>query len=44
MPEPLTRGGIKTYIDALALLRAGADLLGTSHTEAILRDAASVAA
>lgn len=37
-------GGIATYIDALALLRAGADLLGTSHTEAILRDAAAVAA
>lgn len=37
-------GGIKTYIDALALLRAGADLLGTSHIEAILRDAGSLAA
>ncbi|HXF82382.1 MAG TPA: deoxyribose-phosphate aldolase [bacterium] len=37
-------GGIKTYLDALALLQAGADLLGTSHTEAILRDAASAAA
>lgn len=37
-------GGIKTYIDALALLQAGADLLGTSSIEAILRDAASVAA
>jgi len=37
-------GGIRTYIDALALLRAGADLLGTSHTDAILQDAATVAA
>jgi deoxyribose-phosphate aldolase len=37
-------GGIKTYIDALALLRAGADLLGTSHIEAILLDAGSLAA
>jgi deoxyribose-phosphate aldolase len=37
-------GGIRTYIDALALLRAGADLLGTSNTEAILTEAASVAA
>lgn len=37
-------GGIKTYIDALALLRAGADLIGTSHTEAILRDAGEIAA
>ncbi|HEU5319531.1 MAG TPA: deoxyribose-phosphate aldolase, partial [Methylomirabilota bacterium] len=37
-------GGIRTYIDALALLRAGADLLGTSHIEAILGDAASIAA
>jgi len=37
-------GGIRTYIDALALIRAGADLLGTSQTDAILREAASVAA
>jgi len=37
-------GGIKTYIDALALLRAGADLIGTSHTEAILRDAGAAVA
>jgi deoxyribose-phosphate aldolase len=37
-------GGIRTYIDALALIRAGADLLGTSQTEAILTEAASVAA
>lgn len=37
-------GGIKTYIDALALLRAGADVLGTSHTEAILNEAGSLAA
>jgi deoxyribose-phosphate aldolase len=37
-------GGVRSYIDALALLRAGADVLGTSHTEAILTDAASVAA
>ncbi len=33
-------GGIRSYADALALLEAGADLLGTSSTEAILRDAA----
>ena len=32
------------YADALALLEAGADLLGTSSTEAILRDAAREAA
>lgn len=37
-------GGIRTYIDALALIRAGADLLGTSQTDAILTEAASVAA
>ncbi len=33
-------GGIRSYADALALLNAGADLLGTSSTETILRDAA----
>ncbi len=37
-------GGIRSYADALALLEAGADLLGTSSTEAILRDAAREAA
>lgn len=37
-------GGVRSYIDALALLRVGADLLGTSHTEAILTEAASIAA
>ncbi len=37
-------GGIRSYADALALLDAGADLLGTSSTEAILRDAAGEAA
>jgi deoxyribose-phosphate aldolase len=37
-------GGIQSYADALALLEAGADLLGTSSTEAILRDAAREAA
>jgi len=33
-------GGIKTYADAMALLRAGADLIGTSQTQVILEDAA----
>ncbi len=37
-------GGIRSYADALALLEAGADLLGTSSTEAILRDAGIEAA
>jgi deoxyribose-phosphate aldolase len=37
-------GGIRTYQDALALLQAGADLLGTSHTEAILSQAVREAA
>lgn len=37
-------GGIRTYADAGALLHAGADLLGTSATEAILSDAAREAA
>ncbi len=37
-------GGIRTYQDALALLQAGADLLGTSHTEAILTQAVREAA
>lgn len=37
-------GGIRTYADALALLQAGADLLGTSATDAILREAATEAA
>ncbi len=47
VPRPVgvkASGGVRSYIDALALLRAGADLLGTSNTEAILTDAASVAA
>lgn len=34
-------GGIRSYREAVALLRAGADLLGTSHTEEILREAAA---
>lgn len=33
-------GGIRTLADALALVEAGADLLGTSNTEAILDEAA----
>lgn len=37
-------GGIRTYADAIALLQAGADLLGTSATETILNEAASEAA
>ncbi len=37
-------GGVRSYADAVALLAAGADLLGTSATEAILRDAAREAA
>lgn len=37
-------GRIRSYADALTLLEAGADLLGTSSTEAILRDAARDAA
>ncbi|MDQ7820342.1 MAG: deoxyribose-phosphate aldolase [Armatimonadota bacterium] len=37
-------GGIRSYRDALALLDAGADLLGTSATEAILQEAAAHAA
>jgi deoxyribose-phosphate aldolase len=32
-------GGIRTWADAVALLEAGADLLGTSHTQAILAEA-----
>lgn len=37
-------GGIRSYADAMALLAAGADLLGTSHTEAILSEADLAAA
>ena len=37
-------GGIRTYADAMALLQAGADLIGTSQTEAILTEAARKAA
>ncbi len=37
-------GGIRTYADTVALLQAGADLLGTSATDAILSEAASQAA
>lgn len=37
-------GGIRTYADAVVLLQAGADLLGTSATDAILSEAASEAA
>jgi len=37
-------GGVRSYADAVALLAAGADLLGTSATEAILSEAARVAA
>lgn len=37
-------GGIRTYTEAVALLEAGADLLGTSHTDAILREAGARAA
>ncbi len=33
-------GGVRTRSDALALVEAGADLLGTSSTEAILEDKA----
>lgn len=31
-------GGIRSYADAVALIEAGADLIGTSHTEAILNE------
>lgn len=37
-------GGIRTHADAMAILAAGADLIGTSATEAILTDAVSEAA
>jgi deoxyribose-phosphate aldolase len=37
-------GGIRTYTEAVALLEAGADLIGTSQTEAILAEAAQKAA
>lgn len=37
-------GGIRSYADAMALLQAGADLLGTSSTDAILAEAEAVAA
>ncbi len=37
-------GGVRSYTDAMALLAAGADLLGTSATEVILSEAAREAA
>lgn len=37
-------GGIRTYADAIALLQVGADLLGTSSTDAILSEAVGEAA
>lgn len=37
-------GGIRSYADAAALIEAGADLVGTSHTEAILTEVAHRAA
>ncbi|MDR7482291.1 MAG: deoxyribose-phosphate aldolase [Armatimonadota bacterium] len=37
-------GGIRTHAEAVALLEAGADLVGTSHTDAILREAEARAA
>jgi deoxyribose-phosphate aldolase len=37
-------GGIHSYADAMALLQAGADLLGTSSTDAILSEAERLAA
>jgi deoxyribose-phosphate aldolase len=37
-------GGIRSYRDALALLEAGADLVGTSATEAILQEASAAVA
>lgn len=37
-------GGIRSYADAMALLQAGADLLGTSSTDAILSEAERLAA
>lgn len=37
-------GGVRSFTDAMALLAAGADLLGTSATEAILNEAAREAA
>lgn len=36
-------GGIRSWAQAKALLDAGADLLGTSHTDAILREALQAA-
>ncbi len=36
-------GGIRTLADATAMIHAGADLIGTSQTEAILNEAGSVA-
>ncbi len=36
-------GGIRTLADATAMIQAGADLIGTSQTEAILNEAGSVA-
>ncbi len=47
VPRPVgvkAAGGIRSYRDAVALLEAGADLLGTSATDAILREAAAPAA
>jgi len=37
-------GGIRTYAEAMALVRAGANLIGTSQTEAILTEAGRKAA
>lgn len=37
-------GGVHSYADAMALLQAGADLLGTSSTDAILSEAERLAA
>jgi deoxyribose-phosphate aldolase len=37
-------GGIRTYAEALALIQAGASLIGTSQTEAILAEAVPKAA
>jgi len=37
-------GGIRSYANAIALIEAGADLIGTSHTEAILTEVARRAA
>jgi len=46
--EPRVRvkaaGGIHTYADAAAMIRAGADVIGTSATDAILQEAFQKAA